>query len=117
MDTALLAKAITKALLVLLFLAVSSLSLFFAPELTWNALVFALLKGLLAAVFGGVFLFIVADTVVKSIMSSALAARASRHEGGLLYHFLKPDPGELPGAEEESALTGVKGGTGAKERK
>jgi hypothetical protein len=39
---------------------------------------------------------ILSDTLVKSIVYSALEANASRREGGMLFHFLKPERGELP---------------------
>jgi hypothetical protein len=100
MNTLSIAKAITRAVLVMLFLAVVGFSLLLAPELTWAHIGFALLKGALTVLFGAVFLLILTDTMVKSIAASAVEAHASRREGGFLYHFLKPDPGELKDGEE-----------------
>lgn len=98
-----IAKAITRASLVLLFLAVVGFSLLLAPEITWPLIGFALLKGGLTVLFGAVFLLILTDTMVRSIASSAMEAHASRREGGFIYHFLKPDPGELKDGEEAPA--------------
>lgn len=105
MNTVSIAKAITKAVLVMLFLAVVGFSLLLAPEVTWSHIGFALLKGALTVLFGAVFLLILTDTMVKSIAASAIESRASRREGGFIYHFLKPDPGELP---EDAASEEVK---------
>jgi hypothetical protein len=60
------------------------------------------LKGALTVLFGAVFLLILTDTMVKSIAASAIEAHASRREGGFIYHFLKPDPGELKDGEERT---------------
>jgi hypothetical protein len=95
-----IAKAITRAALILLFLAVVGFSLLLAPEITWPHIGFALLKGGLTVLFGAVFLLILTDTMVRSIAASAMEAHASRREGGFIYHFLKPDPGELKEGEE-----------------
>jgi hypothetical protein len=100
MNSLSIAKAITRAVLAMLFLAVVGFSLLLAPEITWPHIGFALLKGALTVLFGAVFLLILTDTMVKSIAASAIEARASRREGGFLYHFLKPDPDELKDVEE-----------------
>ena len=94
MNTISIAKAITKAALVMLFLSVVGFSLLLAPEITWPHIGFALLKGALTVLFGTVFLLILTDTMVKSIAASAIEAHTSRREGGFIFHFLKPDPGE-----------------------
>lgn len=102
MNSLSIAKAITRAVLMTLFLAVVGFSLLLAPEITWPHIAFALLKGALTVLFGAVFLLILTDTMVKSIAASAIEARASRREGGFLYHFLKPDPDELKDGQEPS---------------
>jgi hypothetical protein len=96
-----IARTITRHALLLLFLAVFFLSMLSGPALTWTSLGFGLLKGLLAVALGWVFFLIVFDAVIRSITASAIDARATRREGGLLYHFLPPDPGEL--LDEEAA--------------
>ncbi len=104
MDTMSIAKAVTRAVLISLFLAVVGFSLLLAPEITWEQIGFALLKGTLTVLFGAVFLLILTDTMVKSIAASAIEAHASRREGGFIYHFLKPDKDELAeGADEAEA--------------
>lgn len=109
MNTLSIAKAITRAVLVMLFLAVVGFSLLLAPEITWPQIGFALLKGALTVLFGSVFMLILTDTIVKSIAASAIESHASRREGGFLYHFLKPDPGEVSEeAAEESAPASAK---------
>ncbi len=95
MDALSIAKAITKAVLVTLVLAVFTFSLLLAPEINGATLTFALVKGFLTWVFGWIFILILMDTLVKSIASSALEARASREDGGFVYHFLKPDSMEV----------------------
>lgn len=104
MNTMSIAKAVTRAVLAMLFLAVVGFSLLLAPEITWEHIGFALLKGALTVLFGAVFLLILTDTMVKSIAASALEAHASRREGGFIYHFLKPDRDEIiEGQEPEEA--------------
>lgn len=95
MDALSIAKAITRAILGALVLAVIGFSLLFAPQIDGTQLAFALGKGLLTYLFGEIFILILSDTLVKSIASSALEAQATRKDGGMLYHFLRPDPGEL----------------------
>jgi hypothetical protein len=95
MDALSIAKSITRAVLMTLVLAVIGFSLLFAPEINANQIVFALGKGVLTFLFGWIFILILSDAMVKSIASSALEAHASRKDGGMLYHFLKPEPGEI----------------------
>lgn len=104
MNSMSIAKAVTRAVLVTLFLAVVGFSLLLAPEITWEHIGFALLKGALTVLFGAVFLLILTDTMVKSIAASALEAHASRREGGFIYHFLKPDKDELSGDADEETV-------------
>ena len=95
MDALSIAKTITRAVLITLVLAVIGFSLLLAPQLDAAHIVFALGKGLLTFLFGWIFILILSDTLVKSIASSAMEARASRKDGGIIYHFLKPEPGEV----------------------
>jgi hypothetical protein len=101
MNTLSLAKTITRTLVPALFLSVLGFSLLLAPEITWAQIGFAFAKGALAAIFGGIFLLILSDTMVKSIASSVTEARASRKDGGFLFHFIKPEPGEILDDEPE----------------
>ena len=95
MDALSIAKAITRAVLVTLVLAVIGFSLLLAPTIDGTQIAVALGKGLLTLLFGWIFILILSDTMVRSIASSALEARATRKDGGMIFHFLKPDPGEL----------------------
>lgn len=95
MDALSIAKAITRTVLMGLVLAVIGFSLLLAPQIDATQIGFALAKGLLTFLFGWIFMLILTDTLVKSIVSSALEARATRKDGGMLFYFLKPDPGEL----------------------
>ena len=95
MDALSIAKAITRAVLMTLVLAVIGFSLLLAPTIDGTQIAFALGKGFLTLLFGWIFILILSDTMVKSIASSALESRATRKDGGMIYHFLKPDPGEL----------------------
>jgi hypothetical protein len=105
MDALSIAKAITRTVLMALVLAVIAFSLLLAPRIDAAQIVFALGKGLLTFLFGWIFILILSDTLVKSIASSAMEARVTRKDGGMLYHFLKPDPGELL---EPDGITPVK---------
>jgi hypothetical protein len=96
MDALSIAKAITRAILITLVLAVVGFSLLLAPQIDGTQTLFALGKGLLTYLFGEIFILILSDTLVKSIASSAREAQASRKDGGMIYHFLRPEPGELP---------------------
>lgn len=95
MDALSIAKQITRAILVTLVLAVIGFSLLLAPQIDASQIIFALGKGFLTLVFGWIFILILSDTMVKSIASSAMESQAMRKDGGMLYHFLKPDPGEI----------------------
>lgn len=95
MDALSIAKTITRAVLVTLVLAVVAFSLLLAPQLDAAQILFALAKGALTFLFGWIFILILSDTMVKSIASSAMESRASRRDGGFIYHFLKPEPGEI----------------------
>jgi hypothetical protein len=95
MDALSIAKAITRTVLMALVLGVVGFSLLLAPQIDAPQIVFALAKGLLTFLFGWIFILILMDTLVKSIVSSALEARATRKDGGMIFYFLKPDPGEL----------------------
>lgn len=95
MDALSMAKAITRAVLATLVFAVIGFSLLLAPEINTSEILFALGKGVLTFAFGWIFILILTDTMVKSIASSAMEAQAKRKDGGMLYHFLKPDPGEV----------------------
>jgi hypothetical protein len=95
MDALSIAKSITRAILITLVLAVIGFSLLLAPQIDGTQTAFALGKGLLTYLFGEIFILILSDTLVKSIASSAREAQASRKDGGMIYHFLKPEPGEL----------------------
>ena len=103
MDALSIAKAITRTVLSGLVLAVIGFSLLLAPQIDGTQLTLAFGKGLLTFLFGWIFILILSDTLVKSIASSALEARASRKDGGMLFHFLKPEPGELPEADGKAA--------------
>jgi uncharacterized membrane protein (DUF485 family) len=95
MDALSIAKAITRAVLVTLVLAVIGFSLLLAPDINAATVTFALLKGLLTFLFGWIFILILMDSMVRSIASSAMEARATRKDGGLVYHFLKPESNEV----------------------
>src|SRR4051812_41367752 len=95
MDALPIAKAITRAVLVTLVLAVIGFSLLLAPDINTVTVLTALVKGFLTWLFGWIFILILSDTMVKSIAASAMEARATRKDGGFIYHFLKPDLDEV----------------------
>jgi hypothetical protein len=109
MDTLSIAKTITRAILATLVFAVIGFSLLLAPEINSTQILFALGKGSLTFAFGWIFILILSDTLVKSIAASAMEAHVSRKEGGMLYHFLKPEPGEVvDGKAPKSAVENSK---------
>ena len=103
LDAAAMARTVTRHILPLVFLAVFFLSLITSRELTWSAIAFGILKGALAGALGWIFIFIVSDAVIRSIRISAVEAEATRRDGGILYHFLPPDPDEI--AEDPPAAS------------
>jgi len=92
-----LVKTITRSALGAMVFLVFLLSNLMATEISWSSLWHAAVKAVLAGILGQVFLLIVFDTLVRSIVSSAQEAQARRRDGGLLFHFLKPDPDEITG--------------------
>jgi hypothetical protein len=100
-----LVKAMTRSALSALVFLVFLFSILAVPELTWENLLHAGLKALLAGILGQIFLLIIFDTVVRSIVASAVEAKAKRREGGLLFHFLKPDPDEITDEKSTSGTT------------
>ncbi len=98
-----IAKAITRAALACLFFAVFFLAVLVSPAINGSVLFASLLKALLAVGLGWLFFLIVSDALVRSITASAVDTRASRRDGGLLYHFLPPDPDEI--FDEDSSET------------
>ena len=102
MDGLSITKAITRAVLVTLVLAVFTFSLLLAPEINGTTVTFALIKGFLTLLFGWIFILILSDTLVKSITASAIEAMASRKDGGFIYHFLKPTSDEIKDTDSPS---------------
>jgi protein-S-isoprenylcysteine O-methyltransferase Ste14 len=101
MDALSIAKAITRAVLVTVVLAVFSFSLLLAPEVNAETVTGALIKGFLTLVFGWIFILILSDTMVKSIAASARESKASRRDGGMLYHFIKMEKSEVSDETKE----------------
>lgn len=91
----LLVRALTRSALGAMVFLVFLLSMLAAPQLNWDTFLHAALKAAFAGVLGQIFLLAVFDTVVRSIVASANEAKVRRREGGLLFHFVKPDPDEL----------------------
>ena len=101
-----LVRAITRNALILLFLLVFFLSVLLGPDLSPATMFFGLIKALLAVALAWIFFLVINDAVVRTITASGIDSKASRREGGLLYHFLPPDPNELP--PEETAAPAQK---------
>lgn len=100
-----LVKTITRSALGAMVFLVFLLSVLTAPGMSWSTLFNAGIKAALAGLLGQIFLLIIFDTVVRSIVSSAVEAQARRKEGGLLFHFLKPDPDEVQDGDANSKRT------------
>lgn len=86
---------IIKSLLPVIFLLVTFFSLYLGAGLTWDTLVFAVFKGIMATIFAWLFYLIVLDAIVKSIMASFSGMSEKRREGGLIYHFIKAADNEI----------------------
>jgi hypothetical protein len=90
-----LARIITRYLSGLVALSIFSFSLLMSPEIDGGVMAFSFLKACAALAFSWLFFLIIADTLVRSIAISAVEHEARRKDGGLLYHFLRADPGEI----------------------
>jgi hypothetical protein len=95
MHSKIMSHKITHTLLGAVFFLVSTLSLYLSTELTWEALLFALFKGIIAIVFAWLFFLILSDTILKSIMTTMSGMSDMRKEGGLIYHLIKPAENEI----------------------
>jgi len=109
MDALSMAKSITRTVLAVMVLAVIGFSLLLAPEINAAQILFALGKGILTLAFGWIFILILTDAMVRSIASSAMEAKATRREGGFIYHFLKPDANEIADGKPVKARKSASG--------
>ncbi len=107
-----LIKTITRSVLGLIFITVVSLSLLLSPDLAWEDIAMAFLKGMLALGFGWIFFLILSDTIVKTIASS-LREGVNYQETPLLRHF----PHSLKSNESDLEPVASKGDLSGKSRK
>lgn len=96
MDYNRITSAVTKTAVILVFWFVFLFSLLLEPELTLKVIVIDVVKGLIVSGLAWIFLGIIFDTFIKSIVASAKENKADRFEGGFSYHFIEP-------AKEEKA--------------
>jgi hypothetical protein len=96
MDIVKLTNIITKAMVMLVFWLVLLISLFLETEINTEVLLYDLIKAVVIAGLSWIFLGIIMDTLVKTIVASAKESQAERFDGGLIYHFIEP-------GEEEKA--------------
>ncbi len=108
MQTQKISKSITKVVLLLLFFLVFFMSILFSETWNFESLLVALVKGCIASALGWIFFIILSDTLVKSIVASALESKATREEGGFLYHFIEPSENEIPESKENSKKNNAK---------
>ena len=90
-----LARALTKTVVLLLFWVVFLFSLYLRSELTMLSILFDLGKSMVVSGLAWVFLSVILDTLVKSMIHSAREANVDRFRGGLSYHITPPTPEEL----------------------
>jgi hypothetical protein len=95
MNSVHLARAITNTLVIVLFWCILLLSLFLRNELSLLGILFDVGKSLFVAGFAWLFLIIIMDTLVKSMMFSAQESKYDRYEGGVLYHLTEPSVEEI----------------------
>ncbi len=79
----------------LVFFSLMLLSLFFEESIGWMILFFALCKSLIGTIFYWFFFMVLGEVIIKSILWSVADDSHQREEGGILFHFLKPQPDEL----------------------
>lgn len=106
MNTQSLVNAVTKTLVILVFWFVFGLSAFLEPELNPTALLYILAKALLVSGIFWVILFIVNDTLIKSMIESAKESKADRFQGGISYHLVEPSAEEKAWQEQHRAEEG-----------
>jgi hypothetical protein len=90
-----LARALTKTVVLILFWVVFLFSMYLRSELSMLSILFDLGKSMVVSGLAWVFLSVILDTLVKSMMDSAREANADRFRGGLSYHITPPTPEEL----------------------
>lgn len=103
MDSVRVVKTLSKAFVVVVFWIVFFVSLVLMPVITVNTLIFALIKSFLVSAVLWVLVVIIFDSLVKTIIADAEEKEAQRIDGGLSYHFIKPDINELQHEEENLA--------------
>ena len=94
MNTQALVRAITKTGVILVFWCVFLLSLMLRDNLSFQVILFDLTKSFIVAAMAWVFLLILNDTVLKSMIEGAKDARVDRYNGGLSYHLAEPSKEE-----------------------
>jgi len=101
-------QAITKTLLVLVFWLVFLLSLYLEDAITFNALLFALVKAVVVCGIFWVLFALLVDTFVKSMLASAKETKIDRVKGGVSYHLAPPSPEEIAWKKEHETKNGEK---------
>lgn len=103
METRPVTQAITKTLLVVVFWAVFLLSLYLEDAISFNSILFALVKAVVVCGLFWVLFALLVDTFVKSMLASAKESKIDRVQGGISYHLAPPSPEELAWKREHEA--------------
>lgn len=94
MDTLPLTRALTKSAVIICFWVVFGLSMFLRNNLSLSTVLFDFGKAAIVSGLGWLFLSILCDTLVKSLVSSAKEHRVNRYKGGLSYYLSEPSAEE-----------------------
>lgn len=89
-----LIKALTRSVVILVFWIIFLMSMLLADSLDIQALLFILVKSILASSLLWVFLAIILDAIVKVMVADAKEKRVERLDGGLSYHLADPTQDE-----------------------
>ncbi|MBF0431604.1 MAG: hypothetical protein HQK83_10015 [Fibrobacteria bacterium] len=95
MDAQNITRNLSKIIIHSIVLTVIGFSLYLTDEISLNAIIFILFKGLIAYIFFWIIFLILTDSLVKSMMISVADLQEKRKDGGLLYHLIKPADNEI----------------------
>lgn len=94
MEIQAIVRTVIKTLIILIFWFVLLFSLFLAPRIDFDTIMFSLVKALVVCGVFWVLLAMLVDTFVKSMVASAKEKKVERFQGGISYHLSEPSPEE-----------------------
>lgn len=94
MDTLPLTRALTKTAVIFCFWFVFGLSLFFRDNVNLLSVIFDFGKSIVVSGLAWLFISILFDTLVKSLVASAKDHEVNRYKGGVSYYLAEPSQEE-----------------------